>query len=65
MKMTTVWRNAEKRDFQVYVKRCSKCGTYKEPLHVHWFFTGMYCRNCVQLRLYDDVRTVEDMNYES
>ena len=59
-----VWRNMEDRDKEVYVPRCSKCGTFKEPLHVHWFFTGLYCRNCVQLRLYDDMRTMEDMNYE-
>lgn len=56
----SVWRNADERD-SVYVQRCSSCGTFKEPLHVHWFFTGLYCRNCIQYRLYDDRRVIEDM----
>ncbi len=62
--MTPVWRRRDNRD-DIYVSRCSKCGTFKEPLHVHWFFTGIYCRNCVQLILYDDIRTLEDINRES
>ena len=56
-----VWRDYNKNLDGALIKRCSKCGTFKEPLHVHWFFTGIYCRNCVQLRLYDDMRTIEDM----
>ena len=60
--MSSVWRNAQKSDFEVYVPRCSKCGTFKEPLHVHWFFSGMYCRNCVQYVLYGDYRRLEDIS---
>jgi len=56
-----VWRAYEKEGDGIYVPRCSKCGTFKEPLHVHWFFTGLYCRNCVQYKLYDDCRTLEDI----
>ena len=61
--MRTVWRNFDPhRDGKLYVPRCAKCGTYKEPLHVHWFFRGQYCRNCIQYTLYDDARTIEDMS---
>ena len=56
-----VWRTLDSRDKVAYVPRCSKCGTFKEPLHVHWFFSGFYCRNCVQYKLYDDMRTLEDI----
>jgi late competence protein required for DNA uptake (superfamily II DNA/RNA helicase) len=59
--MPSIWRDYDKKLDSVYVPRCSNCGTFKEPLHVHWFFTGLYCRNCIQLRLYDDARTLEDM----
>ena len=58
--MRTVWRDFDKALDDCYVPRCSNCGTFSEPLHVHWFFTGLYCRNCVQYRLYDDCRTLED-----
>lgn len=59
----TVWRLFDKkRDEVPYVERCSKCGTFKEPLWIHWFFTGMYCRNCIQYVLYCDYRTLEDIN---
>lgn len=60
--MTAVWRTLEDKNDTVYVPRCSKCGTFKEPLHIHWFFTGLYCRNCIQYKLYDDTRTIEDIN---
>jgi late competence protein required for DNA uptake (superfamily II DNA/RNA helicase) len=66
VKPTTVWRMFDKdRDGRLYVERCSKCGTFKEDLMVHWFFTGSYCRNCIQYVLYCDFRTVEDINHES
>ena len=59
--MTTVWRILENKNETIYVPRCSNCGTFKEDLWIHWFFTGLYCRNCIQYRLYDDMRTIEDM----
>lgn len=62
----TVWRVFDKKkESTPYVPRCSKCGTFKEDLHIHWFFTGMYCRACIQYVLYCDFRTIEDINYES
>lgn len=61
-----VWRNFKDTDLgNVLVPRCSRCGTFREPLHVHWFFSGAYCRWCVQGVLYDDLRTLEDMNNDS
>ena len=58
----SVWRNYDKkRDDVPYVPRCSYCGGFREPLHMHWFFTGMYCRACIQYVLYGDERTIEDM----
>ena len=63
MKPKSVWRIFNsKRDGVMYVPRCSVCGTFKEELRIHWFFTGMYCRDCIQYKLYDDMRTVEDIN---
>ena len=60
-----VWRNWEAAKDHLYVKRCSKCGGFKEGLYIHWFFTGAYCRACIQYVLYCDFRTVEDLNNES
>ena len=51
--MRSVWRPASS---DVYVPRCSKCGGYKEDLKSHWFFTGMYCVDCIRYTLYDDVK---------
>ena len=63
MRERSVWRIFDKkRDAVPYVPRCSKCGTFKEDVYLHWFFTGMYCRDCVQYTLYDDCRTIERMN---
>lgn len=51
--MKTVWRDLDAEDL-VYVPRCSRCGTFKDQLKVHWFFTGIYCVTCIRLTLYDD-----------
>lgn len=45
-----------------YVPRCSSCGDYGVDLWQHWFFTGCYCRECVQHRLYKDEATIEGVN---
>ena len=60
----SVWRilSDEEKTRNVYIPRCSCCGTFKEDLFKHWFFTGMYCRDCIQYVLYCDYRTIEDMN---
>ena len=61
-----IWRKFEPRTSD-YIGRCSKCGRYesqmkhKNELLVHWFFNGVYCRACIQDKLYDDIRTVEEM----
>lgn len=59
----TVWRPNQKDGADVhFVPRCSRCGNYKRPLHVHWFFTGRYCVACIQDVLYDNCRTIEEIN---
>ena len=56
----SVWRvlNSEDHD---YVPRCSFCGYFKKELRAHWFFTGLYCRSCIQEVLWNDVRTFKEM----
>jgi len=58
----TVWDVYDERYDSHYVPRCSVCGGYKEGLFVHWFFTGLYCRACIQYKLYGDFRTIENIN---
>jgi ribosomal protein L34E len=55
----TVWHEYDKNG--EYVPRCSFCGRFKSKLHVHWFFTGVYCVSCVQDVLYDNARTIGEM----
>lgn len=50
----TVWTDVDVRKEDRYVPRCSRCGTFKEPLKEHWFFTGLYCVLCIRFTLYDD-----------
>lgn len=57
----SVWTLITNKKQFIYVPRCSCCGTFKEDLYKHWFFTGMYCRPCIQYVLYCDYRTIEDM----
>lgn len=38
-----------------YVMRCSFCGKFGQELRRHWFFTGLYCLNCIRIVLYGDV----------
>ena len=49
----TIWSNVDRENTR-YVCRCSRCGDYKETLKEHWFFTGMYCVDCIRYSLYDD-----------
>ena len=56
----SVWRDADLETCP-YVARCSKCGRYKKVLKRHWFFTGMYCVQCVQEVLYDNARNFEEI----
>jgi len=60
----TVWRiiSTEEKKGLPYVPRCSACGDFKEDHFKHWFFTGMYCRDCIQYVLYCDYRRIEDIN---
>lgn len=56
----TVWKVVD-RDAHCYVHRCSVCGYFKKELRKHWFFTGLYCIGCIQEVLYDDCRTIEEI----
>ena len=47
----TVWRDFKPRT-DVYVPKCSFCGRYKGTLKIHWFFTGVYCIDCIEEGLY-------------
>ena len=55
-----VWRTVDK-DEHGYVPRCSWCGYFKKELKTHWFFTGLYCVRCIQAVLYDNCRTVDEI----
>ena len=58
-----VWTDFSPRTSE-YVGRCSFCGKYSKKegwLKIHWFFNGVYCVNCIQEVLYNDVRTLEEM----
>ena len=56
--MRTVWRDA---DLDTYVPRCGSCGKFKKLLKQHWFFSGIYCIECIQDILYDNARTLEEI----
>jgi len=51
----SVWRSVDKR-LTAYVPRCSKCGGFKEDLKEHWFYSGIYCVDCIRYTLYDDTK---------
>lgn len=55
-----VWRPLE--DDEVYVKRCGFCGRYRKDLRIHWFFSGVYCISCILDVLYDNARSMEEIN---
>lgn len=59
MNKRSVWRDVS--DDTVYVPRCSVCGKWKTALKAHWFFTGVYCVGCIQDILYDDARTLSEV----
>lgn len=64
----TVWREAHDGDFGTFVPRCARCGRYKSQgakLMVHWFFRGLYCESCIIDILYDNARSVREINGES
>lgn len=46
----------------IYVPRCGQCGRFKDELWSHVFFTGCYCRSCIQDKLYLNVWTIEEVN---
>jgi ribosomal protein L34E len=56
----SVWRIV-KKDEVIYVPRCSSCGKFRKGLRAHWFFTGLYCIECIQDRLYDNARIMREM----
>ena len=61
-----VWIDfAISRFASVYVPRCSRCGKYRDNLKSHWFFTGVYCVDCIQGVLYGGHRRVKEMNRDS
>ena len=60
MKKISVWREADLEDVE-YVPRCSFCGRYKGTLSIHWFFTGMYCADCIEENLYGGFRSLREM----
>mgnify|MGYP000710079602 CR=1 FL=1 len=57
-----IWTEPD-REETVYVWRCSKCGSRKEKLMQHWFFTGLYCLSCILDVLYDNCRTIEEVSH--
>ena len=56
----SVWTVVGK-DAHSFVPRCSVCGYFKKELRMHWFFSGLYCRACIQDILYDNCRTIEEI----
>ena len=56
----SVWTIVDPDD-SVYIHRCSFCGYRRKELREHWFFTGLYCRGCIQEVLWNDVRTFKEM----
>lgn len=45
-----------------YEPRCSHCGRYGMRYWSHRFFTGIYCRRCIQDNLYMNTWTIEEVN---
>lgn len=58
--MFSVWR-VVRRDEHCYIPRCSFCGRFKGTLRKHWFFTGLYCSDCIEENLYGGYRSVKEM----
>lgn len=58
--MSAIWRDAD-LDNTIYVPRCSNCGRFKGTLKVHWFFTGMYCIDCIEENLYGGYRSYSEV----
>ena len=48
----TVWTLVSESLNSDYVHRCSKCGKFGRTLRRHWFFTGLYCYQCIMFKLY-------------
>ena len=57
----SVWRDLEPDEVTLHVRRCSFCGKFKKKLKAHWFFTGLYCFNCILEVLYNDTRSFKEM----
>ena len=62
MKRRTIWFVFRPEDIHGYVPRCCKCGVYPKFLLKHFFFIGHYCYSCVQDVLYDNCRTIDEVN---
>lgn len=66
--MRKIWTEFEARTSE-YVGRCSFCGKYKNKknnnLYTHWFFNGVYCITCIHDVLYDNCRTIKEIQGES
>lgn len=58
--INSIWTIIDKEESH-YVHRCSVCGYFKKELRAHWFFTGLYCRACIQDLLYNNARTIEEV----
>lgn len=54
-----IWRKHS--EDTIYVPRCSRCGYFKREFMQHWFFTGLYCVACIQDVLYDNARTMKEI----
>lgn len=59
--MKEEWREVKLYELQ-YEPRCSSCGRYGQKYWEHFFFTGMYCRSCIQDNLYGNVWSIEEVN---
>ena len=57
----SVWRDAP--EVSQYVPRCSVCGKFQRRLKEHWFFSGLYCMECIQDILYDNARNIAEVSH--
>lgn len=60
----SLWRPFDERT-SVYVGRCGFCGRFESghrTLFQHWFFRGPYCESCITDVLYDNCRTIQEVN---
>jgi hypothetical protein len=60
--MFRLWHKSEVLRRTCFVPRCSYCGRYEDFFYRHWFFHGFYCIGCLQEVLFDNTRTIAEIN---